>query len=31
VLENIAYAKAHNSEHQCELLLQASAMMADSR
>ena len=31
VLENVAYAKAHNSEHQLELLIQASAMMADCR
>eukprot|EP00937_MAST-01D_sp_MAST-1D-sp2_P007477 g7477.t1 len=31
VLENVAYARAFNSEHQMELLLQASAMMAESR
>ena len=31
VLDNIAVARAHNSEHQMELLVQASAMMAESR
>jgi len=31
VLDNIAYARAYNSDHQSQLLLQASAMMAESR
>jgi DNA repair protein RAD51 len=31
VLENVVYARAYNSEHQMELLAQASALMADSR
>eukprot|EP00741_Cyanophora_paradoxa_P005314 tig00000870_g5153.t1 len=31
VLENVAYAKAHNSDHQMQLLIQASAMMSESR
>ena len=31
VLDNIAVATAHNSEHQMELLTQASALMAESR
>jgi DNA repair protein RAD51 len=31
VLDNVAYARAHNSEHQAKLLIQASAMMAESR
>lgn len=31
VLDNVAYARAYNSDHQCSLLLQASAMMAESR
>eukprot|EP00053_Salpingoeca_punica_P004810 m.51063 g.51063 ORF g.51063 m.51063 type:complete len:341 (+) comp12954_c0_seq1:199-1221(+) len=31
VLDNVAYARAHNSEHQHKLLIQASAMMAESR
>jgi len=31
VLENIAYARAHNTEHQTDLLAHAAAMMADSR
>jgi len=31
VLDNVAYARAHNSEHQALLLVQASAMMAESR
>eukprot|EP01091_Cochliopodium_minus_P016021 TRINITY_DN5871_c0_g1_i1.p1 TRINITY_DN5871_c0_g1~~TRINITY_DN5871_c0_g1_i1.p1 ORF type:complete len:342 (-),score=89.98 TRINITY_DN5871_c0_g1_i1:91-1116(-) len=30
-LDNVAYARAHNSDHQTKLLLQASAMMVDSR
>lgn len=31
VLDNVAVARAQNSEHQMQLLAQASAMMADSR
>ncbi|KAI8051609.1 Rad51-domain-containing protein [Syncephalis plumigaleata] len=31
VLDNVAYARAYNSDHQNELLVQASAMMAESR
>lgn len=31
VLDNIAYARAYNSDHQTALLAQASAMMAESR
>lgn len=31
VLDNIAYARAYNSDHQTQLLAQASAMMAESR
>ncbi|KAL1916659.1 uncharacterized protein VTP21DRAFT_5363 [Calcarisporiella thermophila] len=31
VLDNIAYARAYNSDHQTSLLIQASAMMAESR
>jgi RecA/RadA recombinase len=31
VLDNIAYARAYNAEHQLSLLVQASAMMAESR
>jgi len=31
VLDNVAFARAYNSDHQCSLLLQASAMMAESR
>ena len=31
VLDNIAYARAYNSDHQCKLLVQASAMMAETR
>jgi len=31
VLDNIAYARAYNSDHQSQLLMQASAMMAESR
>ncbi|KAI9173197.1 RecA recombinase Rhp51 [Blastocladiella emersonii ATCC 22665] len=31
VLENIAYARAYNSDHQLDLLIQASAMMAEAR
>ncbi|XP_014661841.1 PREDICTED: DNA repair protein RAD51 homolog B-like [Priapulus caudatus] len=31
VLDNVAYARAYNTDHQTQLLIQASAMMADSR
>uniref|UniRef100_A0A7S3D749 DNA repair protein RAD51 homolog n=1 Tax=Palpitomonas bilix TaxID=652834 RepID=A0A7S3D749_9EUKA len=31
VLENVAYAKAYNSDHQNQLLIQAAALMAESR
>ncbi|KAL1412666.1 DNA repair protein RAD51 [Vanrija pseudolonga] len=31
VLDNIAYARAYNADHQMQLLVQASAMMAESR
>ncbi len=31
VLDNIAYARAYNSDHQSALLMQASAMMTESR
>ena len=31
VLENVAYARAHNSEQQMDLLKMASAMMAEDR
>lgn len=31
VLDNVAYARAHNTEHQCNLLSAAAGMMADSR
>ncbi|XP_058465243.1 DNA repair protein RAD51 homolog 1 [Malaya genurostris] len=31
VLDNVAYARAYNSDHQMQLLIQASAMMAESR
>lgn len=31
VLDNVAYARAHNTEHQQQLLVQAAAMMAESR
>eukprot|EP01111_Echinosteliopsis_oligospora_P004501 TRINITY_DN1734_c0_g1_i1.p1 TRINITY_DN1734_c0_g1~~TRINITY_DN1734_c0_g1_i1.p1 ORF type:complete len:365 (+),score=113.24 TRINITY_DN1734_c0_g1_i1:32-1096(+) len=31
VLDNVAYARAYNSDHQTQLLLQASAMMSESR
>lgn len=31
VLDNVAYARAHNTDHQMNLLLSAAAMMADSR
>jgi len=31
VLDNVAYARAYNTDHQSNLLIQASAMMAESR
>jgi DNA repair protein RAD51 len=31
VLDNVAYARAHNTEHQCSLLQHAAAMMSESR
>ena len=31
VLDNVSYARAYNSDHQCKLLLQASAMLAEQR
>ena len=31
VLDNIAYARAYNSEHQTQLLVQASARMTEER
>lgn len=31
VLDNVAYARAYNSDHQMQLLTQASAMMSESR
>lgn len=31
VLDNVAYARAYNSDHQMQLLVQASAMMVESR
>uniref|UniRef100_A0A6B2G0Z1 DNA repair protein RAD51 homolog n=1 Tax=Myxobolus squamalis TaxID=59785 RepID=A0A6B2G0Z1_MYXSQ len=31
VLDNVAYARAYNSDHQSSLLLQASAMMVETR
>jgi DNA repair protein RAD51 len=31
VLDNVCYARAYNSEHQMDLLTQASAMMAEQR
>ena len=30
-LDNIAYARAYNSDHQTQLLLHAAAMMSESR
>lgn len=30
-LENIAYARAYNSDHQTQLLVDAAAMMSESR
>ncbi|KAK9834052.1 hypothetical protein WJX81_005963 [Elliptochloris bilobata] len=31
VLDNVAYARAHNTDHQGQLLIAAASMMADSR
>ena len=31
VLDNVAYARAYNSDHQSKLLIQASAMMSENR
>ncbi|XP_043227565.1 DNA repair protein RAD51 homolog 1 [Amphibalanus amphitrite] len=31
VLDNVAYARAYNTDHQTQLLIQASAMMTESR
>lgn len=31
VLDNVAYARAYNSDHQLDLLVQAAAMMSESR
>ena len=31
VMDNVAYARAHNSEHQNKLLLQAAALMCENR
>lgn len=31
VLDNVAYARAYNTDHQTSLLVTASAMMAESR
>jgi len=31
VLDNVAYARAYNSDHQAQLLMQASALMSESR
>ncbi|KAH9566861.1 hypothetical protein CY35_04G151900 [Sphagnum magellanicum] len=31
VLDNVAYARAHNTDHQMRLLLEAASMMADTR
>jgi len=31
VLDNVAYARAHNTEHQMKLIQEAAAMMAESR
>jgi len=31
VLDNVAYARAYNTDHQTQLLIQASAMLAESR
>ena len=31
MLDNVAYARAYNSDHQMQLLEQAAAMMSESR
>jgi len=31
VLENVAYARAYNTDHQSRLLLEAASMMAETR
>ena len=31
VLDNVAYARAYNTDHQSQLLMQAAAMMSESR
>ena len=31
VLDNVAYARAYNTDHQSQLLLQAAAMMSETR
>lgn len=31
VLDNVAYARAYNTDHQMELLISAAAMMSESR
>ena len=31
VLDNVAYARAYNTDHQSQLLIQASAMMSEAR
>lgn len=31
VLDNVAYARAYNTDHQTQLLIQAGSMMAESR
>lgn len=31
VLDNVAYARAYNADHQAQLLIQAGAMMAEAR
>ena len=31
VLDNVAYARAYNTDHQSQLLVQASAMMSEAR
>ena len=31
MLNNVAYARAHNTQHQSELLMQAAGMMTDAR
>lgn len=30
-MDNVAYARAYNSDHQLQLLMQAAAMMSESR